>query len=237
MPFEEICIPTPRETIVHEIEAQIIRGKLKPGEKLPTERELGAKTGVSKSVVHFALIELERLGFVTIVPRQGVYTSDYSRTGNAETLTELLRYNGGQLTFKMSVELVELRNAIEGGALIRLAEKHTDEDLEKLRAVLRELKDARDRDLGIPEIAAIESRLHFLICELSGNDMFSLVMNSFSQISEVLWQYCAMFWGADGFIEHDEVLLDMLARGEGREARDYIQEIFMDFLAAYEKMQ
>lgn len=237
MPLEEISIPSPRESIIREIEAQIIRGKLKPGEKLPTEREIGAKTGVSKSVVHFALIELERLGFVTIVPRQGVYVADYSHMGNAETLNEVLRYNGGRLSFKMSVELVELRNAIEGGALMCLAEKRTDEDLAALRAVLRELQEAEERDLEIPEIAVIESRFHFLVCERSGNSMFSLVMNSLSQISEVLWQYCAMFWGSKGFAAHDEALLGMIERGEGREARQYIESIFQDFLNAYEKAQ
>ena len=62
MPLEDISIPSPRDTIVREIESQIIRGKLRPGEKLPTERELAAQTGASKTVVHFALIELERLG-------------------------------------------------------------------------------------------------------------------------------------------------------------------------------
>ena len=44
MPLEDISIPSPRDTIVREIESQIIRGKLRPGEKLPTERELAAQT-------------------------------------------------------------------------------------------------------------------------------------------------------------------------------------------------
>ncbi len=237
MPLEDISIPSPRDTIVREIESQIIRGKLRPGEKLPTERELAAQTGASKTVVHFALIELERLGFVKIVPRQGVYAADYARTGNAETLNEVLRFNGGRLNYKMAVELVELRNGIEGGALIRLAEHHTDEDLVVLRAVLDELKAARDADLGIPETAEIESRFHYLIIERSGNDMFALVMNSFSRLMELVWQYCEMYWGVDGFIEHDERLLSLLAGGAGHAARDYIECIFKEFLAVWEKLQ
>ena len=237
MPFEEISISSPRETIIREIETQIIRGKLRPGEKLPTERELAVQTGVSKSVVHFGLIELKRRGFVTIVPRQGIYVADYAKTGTAETLNEVLRLNGGRLTFKMSVEIVELRNAVEGGALIRLAKNHTDENISRLCDALDKMKEAKRLDSGIPEIARIESSFHSLICEESGNDMFSLVMNSFSQISELLWQYCEMFWGVEGLIEHDEMLIAMIELGEGREARDYIERIFVDFLDAYEKMQ
>lgn len=236
MSFDKIEILSPKEVLIREIEERIIRGKLSVGEKLPTERELEAQTGVSKSVVHFALIELERRGFLTIVPRRGAYVADFAKTGSAETLNEILRYNGGKLSVKMSIEIVELRNAIEGGALIRLAAGHTDEDLARLRAALAELKDEKTRELEIPEIAEMESRFHYLICELSGNEMFSLVMNSFSTISGVLWQYCAMFWGIDGFIEHDETLIGMIERGEGHEAQKYIEDIFAVFLDAYTKL-
>jgi len=236
MPFEKIEIPRPKEVLIREIEERIIKGKLSVGEKLPTERELEAQTGVSKSVVHFALIELERRGFLTIVPRQGAYVADFSKTGTVETLNEILRYNGGKLSVKMSIEIVELRNAIEGGALIRLASNHTDEDIACLRAALDEMKDEKVRDYEISDIAEMESRFHALICDLSGNEMFSLVMNSFSTISGVLWQYCAMFWGIDGFLEHDEALIDMIARGEGHEAQKYIEDIFAAFLAEYTKL-
>lgn len=236
MSFDKFEILSPKEVLIHEIEERIIRGKLSVGEKLPTERELEAQTGVSKSVVHFALIELERRGFLTIIPRRGVYVADFAKTGSAETLNEILRYNGGKLSVKMSIEIVELRNAIEGGALIRLAAEHTDEDLVRLRAALAEMKDEKTRELEIPEIAEMESRFHYLICELSGNEMFSLVMNSFSTISGVLWQYCAMFWGIDGFIEHDEMLIGMVERGEGHEAQKYIEDIFAVFLDAYTKL-
>lgn len=137
----------------------------------------------------------------------------------------------------MSVELVELRNAIEGGALVRLADRHTQEDLADLRAALDALICARDADLGIPETAEKESRFHYLIIERSGNDMFALVMNSFSRMTELVWQYCEMYWGVDGFIEHDERLLALVAGGEGAAARDYIECIFKEFLAAWEKLQ
>lgn len=235
MSFDEIETPRPKEVLIREIEERIMRGKLSVGEKLPTERELAAQTGVSKSIVHFALIELERRGFLTIIPRRGAYVADFSKTGNAETLNEILRYNGGKLSVKMSIEIVELRNAIEGGALIRLAAKHTDEDLASLRSALAEMKEKKTRGLEIAEIAEMESRFHYRICELSGNEMFALVMNSFSTISGILWQYCAMFWDIDGFIEHDEAIIGMIERGEGHEAQKYIEDIFAAFLDAYKK--
>ena len=233
MPFDKIEIPTPKEIFIKEIEGRIIRGKLAVGEKLPTERELETQTGISKSVIHFALKDLENIGFIKIVPRQGAYVADFARSGSFDTLNEILKYNGGRLSYKMSVEIVELRNAIEGGAMIKLAANHTDEDIARLRASLDELKNIEGKDLGISELADITSRFHYLICELSGNDMFALVMNAFSTISKVLWESCAAFWGAKGFLEQDEKIIDMIERGEGHEAQKYIEDIFAQYLEAF----
>ena len=233
MPFDKIEIPTPREIFVREIEGQIIRGKLAVGERLPTERELEAQTGISKSVIHFALKDLERMGFIKTLPRQGAYVADFARSGSFDTLNEILRYNGGRLSEKMSIEIVELRNAIEGGALIKLAAKHTDEDIIRLRGTLEELREAKQKDLGLSELAEITSRFHYMVCELSGNDMFALVMNSFAPLSAVLWKSCAAFWGVDGFLEQDEKLIELLERGEGHAAQKYIEDIFAQYLAAF----
>ena len=227
--------PMTKEEFIRQLEERIIRGKLAVGQKLPTEREFEQQTGIGKSAIHCALIELEHKGFINIIPRKGAYVANYAREGSADTLNEVLRCNGGRLSFKMSVEIVELRNAIEGGALIRLAAHHTDEDIAKLRSALDSLRSVDVNTTEIPEIAEIESRFHLLICELSGNDMFSLVLNSFSQISAALWQTCALFWGVDGFIKHDEELIGMIERGEGHEAQKFIENVFAQFLDAFYK--
>ncbi len=237
MSAEKASIPMTKEEFIRWLEDRIIRGRLAIGEKLPTEREFEKQTGIGKTGIHGAMLELEHKGFIKIVPRKGAYVANFGKEGTADTLNEVLRCNGGRLSFKMSVEIVELRNAIEGGALIRLAAKHTDEDILKLRQALDALRRVDVNLIEIPEIAKIESRFHLLICELSGNDMFSLVMNSFSQISDALWQCCALFWGVGGFIKHDQALLDMIERGQGHEAQIYIEDIFSQFLEAFYQNQ
>ena len=232
MPYNKIEIPTPKELFIRQIEDQIISGSLAIGEKLPTERELETETGISKSVIHFALVDLERMGFVKIIPRQGIYVDDYARTGSFETLSEILRYNGGKLTVKMLTEITELRNAIEGGALIKLAASHSDEDICKLRATVDELRAIIDEDLSIFDLADIAKKFHYQICDLSGNDMFPLVMNAFAPLSNVVWQYCVRFWGVEKFVVHDENIICMIERGEGHEAQKYIEDIFAQYIEA-----
>ena len=234
MPFEKIEIPTPKEIFIEKIQEKIIKGKLAVGEKLPTERELEEQTGISKSVIHFALKELANLGFIEIIPRRGAYVADYSRQGSFETLNAILKYRGGRISYKMSVDLVELRNAVEGAALIKLAANHTEEDIAQLRAVVDELRDAVEKGEDLSEIAYVTSRFHTLICELSGNNMFGLFMHSFSPIGKVLWENCALFWGGDGFLRQDEKLIELIESGEGHEAQRHIEDIFAQFLEAFE---
>lgn len=230
MSFHKSKLPGTKDEFTRWLADRIIRGKLAIGEKLPTEREFERQTGIGKSAIHGALVELEHKGFIKIIPRKGAYVANYAREGTVDAFNEILRCNDGRLSLKMSIEIVELRNAIEGGALIRLAKQHTDEDIARLNAALDELRAVDVSTTEIEEIAEIESRFHLLICELSGNDMFSLVMNSLSPISVALWQRCALFWGVGGFIKHDEALIDMIARGEGHEAQVYIESIFSQFL-------
>ena len=232
MPYKNIEILTPKEVFIRQIEAQIISGQLVVGEKLPTERELEAEIGISKSVIHYALKDLEHLGFINIVSRQGIYVADYARNGSFETLSEILKYNGGKLNVKMATSIIEMRNAVEGGALIKLAANHTDEDIKKLRAMVDELKSLDGEVVSTAELAEITSKFHYQICDLCGNDIFPLVMNAFAPMSEVLWRYCAHYWGLEGFIEQDEKLLGMIERGEGHEAQCYLEDIFAEYLEA-----
>lgn len=233
MSFQKNKLPSTKDEFARWLADRIVRGKLTVGEKLPTERDFEQQTGIGKSAIHGALVELEHKGFIKIIPRKGAYVSNYVREGTVETFNEILRSNDGRLSLKMSIEIVELRNAIEGGALIRLAKHHTDEDLEKLNAALDELRAVDVATAEIEEIAELESRFHMLICELSGNDMFSLVMNSIAPVSTALWQRCALFWGVGGFIRHDEALINLISRGEGHEAQKYIEGIFSQFLEAF----
>lgn len=230
MPLQKIDIPSPRDSFIDQIEKQIIKGTLVLGEKLPTEREFEEQTGINQSVIHYALKDLERMGFIKIIPRRGTFVADFAKNGTFETLNELLRHNDGRLSIKMGVEIVELRNAIEGGALIRLAASHTDEDMRKLRDCLDELRSDKVNEMSIKELAALTARFHYLIIELSGNDMFLLTMNAFFNISRNIWVACAQFWGAEGFLEQDAHLLDLISQGKGHEAQEYLEDIFAQFM-------
>ena len=93
MQYEKLVAPTITELFESKIQKAILSGELAIGEKLPPERELAEKMGISKSAVHLGLKNLERAGFIRIEPRQAVYVANWEEAGGLETLTALLRSN------------------------------------------------------------------------------------------------------------------------------------------------
>lgn len=94
MKFGEIIAPSIKELFIQKIEGMILSGALKPGERLPTERELADEMNISKTIVHEGIRELSRLGFLDVVSRKGVTVADYAQNGNLDTLMAIMKYNG-----------------------------------------------------------------------------------------------------------------------------------------------
>ncbi len=230
MAFEKISIPSAKECFFENIKSKILTGELSTGQKLPSERELAESTGINQSAIHLAIKDLERTGFLSIVPRHGTYVADYMESGSYETLHEILRSGEGHMTRERVVALVETRNAVEGGALIRLAASHTDEDIRTLEEYIGRFRAARGQGLSDGELGAMTKDFHYLICKLSGNEVFILLMNSFTEISQSLWRYCAGHWGLEGLIEQSEHIVSLVKAGRGLDAQVYITDKFAEYV-------
>ena len=125
MPFQQISAPSLRELFVQQLEGLILSGELRPGDHLPTERELADEMKISKTVVHEGLRELHRLGFLQIESRKGVTVADYAQTGSLETLMAIMSYHGGLPDQKTASSILDLRYYLEAPALRQLAAHHS----------------------------------------------------------------------------------------------------------------
>ena len=108
--------------IVNQLKAAILSGRFKPGERMPTERELTEQFQVSRVVVREAIRELEIKGFVKILqgPTGGAYVTDLSFDHLNNAFLDLFHYN------KLSVaELIQTRILIEC-EIARLAAANVD---------------------------------------------------------------------------------------------------------------
>ena len=230
MNFDKIKAPTVRESFVRELENKILSGELKPGDKLPPAKELCELMGVSLTVVNAGMSELANNGFVETIPRRGTYIADYKKKGNAGTLSAIMRYNGGKLDRQMVVSIVELRSAIEGGALIRLGRRHSDAAMEELRGMMAEFEAASLLSPSTAEVAAALARFHYKICTLSGNQLFPLIMNAFRGVGSVLWESSARFWGEKALYEQGMHIIELIDAGRGEDAANYMNALFDHYL-------
>ena len=223
MEFGQIVAPTIKELFIERIEGMIFSGALKPGDRLPSERDLAEQMKISKTIVHLGLEDLARMGFIEVV-------ADFAETGNLETLNAILRYNGGKLDRQMVVSIVELRSAIEGGALIRLGRRHSDADMEELRGMMAEFEAASLLSPSTAEVAAALARFHYKICTLSGNQLFPLIMNAFRGVGSVLWESSARFWGEKALYEQGMHIIELIDAGRGEDAANYMNALFDHYL-------
>lgn len=127
--------------IADQIEGLIAAGEFGPGQRLPPERDLAAKLGVSRATVREAMIALELAGHVEIRTGSGIYVS--ARRANGADAAD----DAGPGPF----ELLDARRAIEGGTSALAAANATDEDLAALRAALDVMRREQASDADTEE--------------------------------------------------------------------------------------
>ncbi|MCU0591432.1 MAG: FadR family transcriptional regulator [Desulfobacterales bacterium] len=163
--------------IVSQLKAAILSGRFKPGERLPTERELTEQFQVSRVVVREAVRELEIKGLVKILqgPTGGAYVTDLSLDHLNSAFLDLFLYN------RVSVaELIQARLLIEC-EIARIAAGRIEPQSARR---LQEALDAEQRDSG-SHAEFVSNRLvfHYLLAELSGNRLLQATASALFQLT------------------------------------------------------
>ena len=225
MQFGVIEAPTIKELFIDKIVSMILSGKLGVGDRLPTERELAEEMKVSKTIVHAGLKDLERMGFVCVNARQGTFIANYAETGNAETLTTIIKFNGGKMDKQTMISLLELRIAVEGQAVRKFAERRTEEDIAYLRKRLDVIEAAVAKSVvKRHELALMIFDWHHAICLRSGNDILPLVLNAFKDVSVFFWETSLQIYGLEQSMGHLESILALLIERKGEEVVQYMSD-------------
>ena len=173
--------------------ALFISGEFVPGVQVPSAREMCARMGVSRPVISAGLVELEKMGFVEIVTRQGVYVSDYRKSGSLDTLTALLNYNGGVMRDDEVRSLLEVRGANECLCVKLVVERATQEELDGLAPLLDAIKSGRTDE----ERAEATFQFHHALSVLSRNAFLPLLYNSIHTYGLHFWSLYSRRYGGN----------------------------------------
>ena len=172
MPFQKVQSEKLSIPVIRQIEALILRGVLKPGERLPAERDLAERLGVSRPSLREALAQLEARDLLVARPGSGVYVADVLGSAFAPPLIHLFATHDEAL-----FDYLALRRDLEALAAERAARLAGDIDLDLIRAIFARMEAAHDRR-DPEEEAALDAEFHLAITEASHNVMMMHLMRS-----------------------------------------------------------
>lgn len=137
----KLQVPRISDAIAATLERRILEGSLKPGDRLPPERELAADLGVSRPSLREAIQKLASKGMVTSRQGGGTYVTDALETSFSDPWQDMMGKHPN-----LREDMLEFRRMIEGQAAEWAAERATDADRQRLEQTFAALRAAFDSD-------------------------------------------------------------------------------------------
>jgi DNA-binding GntR family transcriptional regulator len=147
---------TLRERILETIRDAIIKGALKPGEKV-AEPELAERFGISRTPIREAFRQLESEGYLTVIPRKGAVVTSFSQ--------------------KDVEEFYAIKSILEGYAARRACENLSPKEVEKLEAINSKLQQLADIE-DVKQFFKVHNDFHELFIKAASNEKLSEMIDS-----------------------------------------------------------
>jgi len=213
-----------QNSIISKIRDLINLKNLEPGDKLPSERMLSEKFGVSRSNLRETIQKLEFYGLLSSIPQSGTFVANIGIIALNGMIEDILRLETPD--FKSLVEtriLLELKTA-------RLAAlRRTDEDLEKMKEALEAYN---EKAINGEDAVQEDLLFHLAIAKASGNS----TMNTFMLIitPEIITNFekyhvCDSSLAQTGIKEHQEIfnaIKDQNAKLAKQKMKDHFKVLY-----------
>lgn len=167
------------EEIAANIREMVVDGRLKPGEKLPPEREFAEHLGVGRNVLREALRSLETIGLLEMRRGKwgGAFVASRPSRAVAEQMTDLLRMGGVSYA-----SVIEARIWI-GSTVVRVAcARHTEEDIAALEKNIEEVEALFDAGRMV-EKTLKNIEFHNLLAVATKNPTLVILMKSLTDMA------------------------------------------------------
>lgn len=158
-----------REIVYEELKMQILTGKITPGTRM-MEVELAESMGVSRTPIREAIKKLEQEGLVTIEPRKGAYAS--------------------QISVKDMVDILEVRQDMEGLAAQMAAYRMTPKQMKELESISIAYNKAVEES-NMADMIKYDTEFHNLIVESCDNSILTMMIN---QLQELLLRFRYVYY-------------------------------------------
>jgi len=152
----------------------ILTRRLQPGDRLPSERELGEQFGVSRTVIREAVRALAAKGVIDVRTGSGLRVAAVDAAAVSESMSLYLR--GGSLDYG---RVHEVRKLLEVEIAGLAAERASEEDIASINAIRRQMEEAMDGD--VEAAARLDVEFHRAIARSTDNALYLLLLDSIGE--------------------------------------------------------
>ncbi|HET7304649.1 MAG TPA: FadR/GntR family transcriptional regulator [Segeticoccus sp.] len=221
------------QRIVDQVEEALARGELRPGQRLPSERDLVAQFGASRSTVREALRVLESNGVVRSRPGDpnGPEVLPFSAGGLTKQLTRLARVDELGLT-----ELISSRMILDSSANRLAARLRSPEQLAEMEAAIDTMRQAIEA--GFERFSEADVAFHEAVARASRNTLIQVCNQVvrdvvLSLISDKIAHARNRKARMRQSVGHHEEVLDAIRAGDGPAAARISRRNLFDYYAGY----
>lgn len=207
--------------VANEIEKLIIGESFLPGDKLPAERELAERLGVSRTVVREATRVLHVRGLVLIKQGSGTFVQKLSPSDAAAPIFRFLKHEQPAATLK---NLCEVRRTLEIEISGLAAERALGEDIAEMEAAIENMSMNED---NAEEFTKYDLAFHSAMAAATHNDLYSVLL---IPISDLLLEFRLTEYSYDpkgtieGGLTHHHRVLDKIRKRDQEGARQAMRE-------------
>ena len=176
MPFKQVQTEKLSSAVSRQIEQLILRGILRPGERLPSERELSERLAVSRPSLREAIASLQAKGLLVTKASAGIFVADVLGSAFSDVLIKLFA-DHDEAVF----DYLSFRRDMEGLAASRAARLASDMDLQVIQTLFHKMEMAHSKRHAADE-ARLDAEFHLSIIEASHNVIMLHMMRSMYQL-------------------------------------------------------
>ncbi|MGN7970685.1 FadR/GntR family transcriptional regulator [Microbacterium sp. 22296] len=190
---------------IAQIKAMIVSGELRPGDRLPPEKDLAERLGLSRNSLREAVKALEVIRVVDVRRGDGTYVTSLEPA----LLLEAISFGLDLHNDRSVLELFAVRRILESHAAGLAAQRV---DAAQIAALVDEV-DAVDGATSLDELVAHDVRLHRLIATFSGNRYLAGLIESLSAntVRARVWRGLTQEGAAERTLVEHRALVEALA--------------------------
>lgn len=201
---------------ITKIKDMIISGELSAGDRLPPEKELSEKLGLSRSSLREAVKALEIIRVLDVRRGDGTYVTSLE----PKLLTEAMAFIVDLHQDESILDIFEVRRILEPAAAAMAAGRITPEQITALRATMENIND----ETSVESLVEHDLIFHELIATAANNSYLSSVLDglSSSTVRARIWRGLTQEKAVDRTLSEHAAIIEALERGDAELAKSLL---------------